>query len=268
MPSSRDTSPGRALVTGGSSGIGAALARRLAARGHDLVLVARSEERLVELGEELARDHGVQVELIVADLTVDEELEVVEKRVREAAEPIDLLVNNAGVGAYGRFAVLDVDRQDRMIDLNITAVARLTHAAVGGMVERGRGGVINVSSIAAFQPGPYGAVYGATKAFVQSFTEALHEELRGTGVRVMSLSPGFTDTGFQDEAGVVAGTMPVAARMGPDRVAEGALKAYDRGKVGYVPGLLNKLSAYGAMLGPSALGRRFAGLIQRRWVPA
>lgn len=265
MPSPTGTSR-RALVTGGSSGIGAALARRLAARGHDLVLVARSEDRLVELGEGLARDHGVQVEVLVADLTLAEELEVVEKRVRDADEPIDLLVNNAGFGAYGRFTELDVDRQARMIELNVTAVMRLTHAALGGMIERGRGGVINVSSIAAFQPGPYGAAYGATKAFVQSFTEALHEELRGTGVRAMSLSPGFTDTGFQDEAGVRPGTMPAVARMGPERVAEGGLKAYDRGKAGYVPGLLNKLSAYGAMLGPSALARHVAGLVQQRWV--
>lgn len=262
-PSAPSTS--RALVTGASAGIGQELARQLAARGAGLVLVARREQQLRELADRLTRQYAVDVEVLAADLTVPEDLAMVERRVEDVDQPIDLLVNNAGFGAYGRFAELDVDRQETMVALNVTAVLRLTHAAVRAMSSRGRGGVINVASTAAFQPGPFGATYGATKGFVQSFTEALHEELRGTGVHVMSLAPGFTDTEFQQAADVDASTMPAAARMTPAQVVEGALKAYDRGRVTHVPGVLNKVGAVGASLGPSTLSRKVAGFVQGRW---
>lgn len=256
----------RALVTGASAGIGEELARQLAARGADLTLVARREDRLTDFAHELTTQHGIDVEVLAADLTIPEELGLVEKRLRDTDAPIDLLVNNAGFGGYGRFHDLGVDRQSRMIELNVGALMRLSHAAASTMATQGHGGIINVSSTAAFQPGPFGATYGATKAFVQSFTEALYEELRGTGVHVMSLAPGFTTTEFQDEADVDASTMPAAARMTPDTVAEGAIRAYDRGKVTYVPGILNKIGATSAALGPSAVGRKVAGSVQRRWI--
>ncbi len=266
MAATSPTAPRRALVTGASAGIGEQFARTLAARGTDLVLVARREERLAELAGELGERHQVDVEVLAADLTVAEDLATVEKRLQDTERPVDLLVNNAGFGAYGRFGALDVDRQDTMVALNVSALLRLTHAAVRAMSSRGSGGVINVSSTAAFQPGPYGATYGATKAFVQSLTEALHEEVRGSGVRVMSLAPGFTETEFQDQADVDASVVPDLARMTPTQVVDGALKAFERGKVTYVPGLFNKLGVVGASLGPSAVGRKAAGMVQRRWI--
>lgn len=259
------TGPRRALITGASAGIGEEFARQLAARGDDLVLVARREERLTELADQLEERHGVTVEVLAADLTEPEELALVEKRVRDLEQPIDLLVNNAGYGAYGEFRDLDLDRQSGMVELNVTALVRLTHAAALAMTSRRQGGIINLSSTAAFQPGPYGATYSATKAFVQSLTEAIHEELQGTGVHVMSLAPGFTETEFQDEADVDTSAMPAPARMTADEVVAGALRAYDRGKVTYVPGVMNKLGAVGSSFGPSFLARKVAGFVQRRW---
>lgn len=254
-----------ALITGASAGIGEEFARQLTARGDDLVLVARREERLTELADQLEQRHGVTVEVLSADLTEPEELALVEKRVRDLEQPIDLLVNNAGYGAYGEFRDLDVDRQSGMVELNVTALVRLTHAAAQAMTTRGQGGIINLSSTAAFQPGPYGATYSATKAFVQSLTEAVHEELQDTGVHVMSLAPGFTETEFQDEADVDTSAMPAAARMTADQVVAGALRAYERGKVTYIPGVMNKLGAVGSSFGPSFLARKVAGFVQRRW---
>ena len=254
----------RTLITGASAGIGEEFARQLAARGDDLVLVARREDRLSELADELERRHQITVEVLSADLTEPEELALVEKRLHDQEQPIHLLVNNAGFGAYGRFRELDVDRQTGMVELNVTALMRLTHIAAIAMNGRG-GGIINVSSTAAFQPGPHGAVYSATKAFVQSFSEAVHEELRGTGVHVMSLAPGVTDTEFQDEADVDVSGLPGFARMTPREVVEGALRAFERGKVTYVPGVLNKLGAAGSAMGPSFLTRKAAGIVQRRW---
>ncbi len=181
-----------ALVTGASAGIGAAFAEALAREQYDLVLVARRADRLEELAKRLRDARGVAIEVLAADLTDGAGLARVVARVEEG--PPDLLVNNAGHGSFGNFAELDIDREVGEIQLNVVALVRLTRAALPGMIRRGHGAIINVSSMAGFQPMPFNATYGATKAFVNSFTEALHEELRGTGVRVQALCPGFTRT--------------------------------------------------------------------------
>jgi uncharacterized protein len=251
----------RALVTGASSGIGAGFARHLADRGVELVLVARRQDRL----DELAATLPVPSEVLAADLTDPDGLAAVEDRVRRADAPVDLLVNNAGFGAYGPFGELTADRQARMVELNVTALVRLTHAALGQLTARRTGGVINVGSTAGFQPDPYAAVYGATKAFVRSFTEALHEELRGTGVRAMLLAPGITTTEFQDVSGVHVGPAVEAAAMPVEPVVEAALRDFARGRAVSVPGAANLVGAIGADLSPSVLTRRASGIVHRRF---
>ena len=170
-----------ALVTGASSGIGAAFARRLAAAGSDLVVVARRRDRLEELAAELRTAHGVHVEALAADLTDPAELALVEARLGDPDRPIDLLVNNAGAGGHGAFAALPVDGVEAMVRLNLLAPVRLTSAALPAMVARGSGGIVNVSSISGEQPIPFVATYAATKAFLTSLSESVHEELRDTG---------------------------------------------------------------------------------------
>src|SRR5262249_41812637 len=197
----------RALVTGASTGLGAVFATVLARQRYDLTIVARSRERLEALAERLHRSDGVAVEVVVADLTQAAALSTVEQRVA-ADQRLELLVNNAGFATTGAFATLDPDQEEAEIRLNVTALVRLTRAALPGMIARGRGAIINVSSLAAFVPGPYDAIYGATKAFVNSFTEALHEELCGTGVHVQTLCPGFTYTEFQQRAGIDISQIP------------------------------------------------------------
>jgi uncharacterized protein len=190
----------RALVTGASSGIGDAIARRLAAEGTDLVVVARDEERLDRLAGELGDAHGIDVEVLAADLAAPVSRDRVESRLSSATDPVDLLVNNAGFGTHGDIATLPVDREEQEVSLNVVAVLRLTSAALSQMVPAGRGHVLNIASIAALYPVPGSATYGATKAFVCSFSDAVHEELRGTGVVVTASLPGFTRTEFQERA--------------------------------------------------------------------
>jgi uncharacterized protein len=249
----------RALVTGASSGIGEAFARALAARGVETVLVARRRDRL----EALAAELPAASEVLPADLLTEEGIAQVEHRLRLPDAPIDLLVNNAGFGAYGAFEDLPLDVQVRMVDLNVAALVRLTHVAVEQLRERGAGGVINVGSTAGFQPNPYGAVYGGTKAFVRSFTEAVHEEVRGTGVRVMVLAPGITETEFQDVADIQLDPVATAATMPVEPVVEQALRDFARGRAVCVPGTLNRVTAYGSDLSPSVLARRISGVVHR-----
>jgi uncharacterized protein len=249
----------RALVTGASSGIGEAFARALAARGVETVLVARRRERL----EVLAAELPVGSEVLPADLLTEEGLGQVEDRLRQTDAPIDLLVNNAGFGAYGAFEDLPLDVHVRMVDLNVAALVRLTHVAVEQLRERGTGGVINVGSTAGFQPDPYSAVYGGTKAFVRSFTEAVHEEVRGTGVRVLLLAPGITDTEFQDVADIHLDPVAAAAVMPVEPVVDQALRDFARGRAVCVPGVINRIGAYGADLSPSVLSRRVSGVVHR-----
>jgi short-subunit dehydrogenase len=260
---SQGTVRGRALVTGASTGLGAVFATALARQQYDLTIVARSRERLEALAERLRYSDGIAVEVVVADLTQASALYTVEKHVA-GDQRLELLVNNAGFGTTGPFATLDPDREEAEIRLNVVALMRLTRAALPGMIARGRGAIINVSSLAAFVPGPYDAAYGATKAFVNSFTEALHEELRGTGVRVQALCPGFTHTEFQQRAGVNTARLPTWVWMTPEAVVEASLRALQRGQVVCVPGLGYRLLAMLIGAVPRRLVRRVTGILAHR----
>jgi short-subunit dehydrogenase len=257
------TTYARALVTGASSGIGEAFARGLASRGTALVLVARREDRL----EALAKELDVPSEVLAADLGDPAGLRRVEERVAAGTDPIDLLVNNAGFGTTGSFATLDVEREDEEVRVNVLAVVRLSRAALPGMIERGSGGIVNVSSLAAFQPDPGNATYGATKAFVLSFSEALAEELRKTGVRVQALCPGYTRTEFQTTAEYETSRIPKAVWQRPEQVVDASLAALDKGKPVCVPGPHNKVAAVGSGLLPRVVRRKLAGALGSREVP-
>jgi uncharacterized protein len=253
-----------ALVTGASSGIGRAFVLALADRGHDVVLVARDTARLEALAKELGDAYGAAAEVLTADLSDPIALGAVEARVADPARPVDLLVNNAGFGTSGRFTTLPLDREQQEIELNVLALVRLTHAALGAQVERGRGGVINVASIAAYQPTPGNAIYGATKAFVRSFSQAVHEELKGTGVTCMVLSPGFTRTEFQTRAGFDSSEVPGFLWQEAATVVQHALRAYDKGRAECVPGPLNGVTAAFTAAVPHAITRRIAGVVVSR----
>lgn len=253
-----------ALVTGASAGIGRAFASALAARGAGLTLVARDDVRLTALTEALAREHRIAAEPLVADLFTPAGVAAVEARLRDAARPIDLLVNNAGMGTYGTFADLDLAREVEEIELNVVAVVRLTHAALEAMQARGDGAIVNVSSLAGYQPSPNSATYGATKAFLNSFTHALHEETRGSGVHVMVLCPGFTHTEFHERAGLGPTGVPEIAWQSPEQVVTAALRDLDRRRAVSIPGTLNRMAALGSRVAPIALTRRIAGAVIKR----
>jgi short-subunit dehydrogenase len=250
------------VVTGASAGIGEAFARALAARHHDLVLVARRRDRLEALAKELAERHRVSASVEAADLAEDAGLAGLAAAI--AADPPDLLVNNAGFGTFGRFAELEPERELEEIHLNVLALVRLTRAALPGMLTRGRGAVINVSSLAGETPGPFTATYSATKAFVTSFSESLHEELRGTGVTVQALLPGFTRTEFQEVAGVDPGGVPSLAWMSAERVVRSSLAALERGDAVCIPGAGNRVLGGLGALAPRGIVRRVLGTLQRR----
>jgi short-subunit dehydrogenase len=253
----------RALVTGASTGLGAAFADALAREGTDLVVVARDAARLEALASQLGRDHGADVRVLPADLTNPIDLGRVVDAVT-ADEQLDLLVNNAGFGTAGDFVDLDPDAEEREIRLNVLALVRLTRAALPGMIRRRRGAIINVSSMAAFQPAPYNATYGATKAYVNSFTEALAEEVRGTGVRVQALCPGFTRTEFQVRAGIDASSVPALAWMEPREVVAESLAALRRGGVVVVPGFANRATTTLTSILPRRLLTRALGASAKR----
>jgi uncharacterized protein len=249
-----------ALITGASVGIGEQFARQLSERGHDVVLVARDTARLEALAKEIEGRNGAHAEVLKADLTDPEQLATVEARARQ----VDLLVNNAGFGTFGSFHTLDIETEIREINLNVIALVRLTHAAAAAMVERGRGGILNVSSLAGFQPGPSNATYGATKAFVTSFTEAVHEELRGTGVSVTVLCPGFTHTEFQSRANVPAGSVPGFMWQEAPEVARAGLDGVAKNKAIVIPGTTNKVMGTLSAMTPHAITRRLGGAILKR----
>jgi short-subunit dehydrogenase len=217
-----------ALVTGASSGIGECFARALAERGSDLVLVARSGEKLKVLAEELAGSHTIKAEPIAADLSQPDAAKSLVKTLKERQMEVDLLVNNAGFGAQGTFWTLPFEKQAEMLRLNIHALLQLTYLLLPPMVEKRRGGVINVSSTASFQPLPYTSVYAASKAFVTSFSTGLAEELRSYGVKVVTLCPGPTQTKFF-EAGQYATHRLRGGFQSPEKVAEAGLRQLDRG---------------------------------------
>ncbi|MER5440630.1 SDR family oxidoreductase [Streptomyces sp. NPDC002790] len=221
-----------ALITGASKGIGKAYAKQLASRGANLVLVARSTATLEALASELRADHGTHVTVLAADLFDREAPQTIADALTERHLDIDLLINNAGMGAVGPFLTRPYGPNVDSVDLNITALMGLAHVFGARMLERGRGGIINVASIAGFQPMPYQASYAATKAFVLSFTEALAEELRGSTVRVMAVHPGPVETGFFDGT-----TATLNARsVSPDRIAARSLDDFARGRTISFPG--------------------------------
>jgi len=253
------------VITGASTGIGAGFARALAKRGDDLVVVSRSEPRLKELAKDLEAEHNVSVEVLPADLESTDGVARVEARLTDDTRPVELLVNNAGFGTTGRFHELPIDNEVAEVNLNVIALVRLTRAALGPMVARGHGGVINVSSVGAYQPTPNSATYSATKAFVSSFTNAIHEELDGTGVKAMVLAPGFTHTEFHERANVQNNSaMPEMFWQTPDEVVKSALKSYGKGRAVCIPGAMNKGAAAFSASMPAAVSRKIAGMVTKR----
>lgn len=243
----------RALVTGASSGIGAVFARELASRGSDLVLVARSRDKLAALADELSASHGVAADAVVADLAKPSAADRVADEL--GGRQIDILVNNAGFGLHAVLHQADPVTLTEMVQVNVAALVDLTRLYLPGMLARDRGAVINVASTAAFQPVPYMAVYGASKAFVLSFTEALWAETRRTGVRVTALCPGSTETEFFTVAGENA---QVGRRMAPERVVHAALRALDHRTGSVVTGAGNRLLINAPRLAPRQFVTRMA----------
>ncbi len=250
------------LITGASGGIGECFARQLAARGRNIALVARSEAKLQQLAAELAGAHHIRAEAIAADLSVAGAAAKLVDELNKRGCETDLLVNNAGFGARGEMWKLTLERQSAMLALNINSLVELAYRLLPGMIERRRGGIINVSSTASFQPLPYTTTYSATKAFVTSFSMGLAEELKPYGIRVVTLCPGGTATNF-----FVAGNYGVrnipGGMQAPEDVAREALDALDRGGGLVVPRLLNKFSIAVQRLIPRQTVARFAARIFR-----
>ena len=253
------------LITGASSGIGLELARVFAAHGHALALVARSADTLEGVARQLEARHGIRALAVVADLSAPGAPDEVFARVRSAGLRVDILVNNAGSGLGGAFAATDLATELRMITLNVTALTHLTKLSLPGMLERGAGRILNVASTAAFAPGPFMAVYYATKAFVLSFSEALAEELRGTGVTVTALCPGATATGFQSAARIEGARLfrlPWVSDAAT--VARIGFSGLMRGKRIVIPGLLNKLLPPIVRVSPRRLVTLVSRFLQER----
>lgn len=244
---------GWAVVTGASGGMGSVFTRRLARRGHPVLAVARDDGALARLADEIRADGG-RIEPMAADLADVRGVAGVVERARALGD-VDLLVNNAGLSTSGHFLEQSADLELASIRVNVEALYTLTRALVPDMVRRGRGGVINVASVVAFQPIPYWTTYSATKAFVLAFGEGLAHELRSTGVRVLTVCPGFTKTALYDQSGVpgLAGRMLRFAT--PERVVDTALAAYDRGRVVRIVGLTNALLALASALTPRPIVR-------------
>jgi hypothetical protein len=241
-----------ALITGASSGIGACFARALAARGRNLVLVARSQDKLEALAREIAAKHSLRIEVIEQDLSVEGAVERLATVLKERGIAVDLLVNNAGFGAQGEFWKLPLDRQVEMLRLNIVALTELSHLLLPAMVERRSGGIINISSTAGFQPLPYMSVYGATKAYVTSFSMGLAEEVGRYGVKVLALCPGGTATNFFDAGEISQREFP-GGLQSPEEVVELGLRAFDRGRSLAIARFINRLMVFAERLVPRRL---------------
>jgi len=227
---------GTALVTGASSGIGAVYAERLARRGYDLILVARNRDRLATLAGRITNETRRSVEILDADLNDRDALAAVEAKLKEDAS-ITLLVNNAGIGTHTPLLDSDVDAMTRMIDLNVTALTRLTYAAVPGFVGRGNGAVINIASIVGLAPEILNGVYGGTKAFVLAFSQSLHRELADKGVRIQAVLPGATATDFWETGGLPLENLDKAIVMSAGDLVDAALVGFDRGELVTIPSL-------------------------------
>ncbi|MFF2809860.1 SDR family NAD(P)-dependent oxidoreductase [Streptomyces sp. NPDC058000] len=246
-----------ALITGATAGIGAAFARRLAGDGHSVVLVARDEKRLREQATELHDRHGIEAEVLSADLATEEGIAAVEARLTDAKHPVDLLVNNAGFGNKGEYLEVPMADELAMLKVHCEAVLRLTTAAVRGMRERRRGAVVNVASVAAFVPR---GTYGASKAWVVQFTQGAARDLAGSGVRLMALCPGFVRTEFHQRAGMGTDNIPGWMWLDADKLVDAAMKDLTRGKSLSIPD-----PRYKAMMGAVKLAPRglLGGLTSR-----
>jgi short-subunit dehydrogenase len=254
---------GTALVTGASAGLGTGFARKLAARGHDLILTARRTERLEELAAELRAAHGVTVTVIAADLGAHDGVAGLVAEISRRGLAVNTLINNAGFGAGGPVAEVDRDKLLGMIDVNCRALVELCHAVLPGMIQMRAGAILNIASTAAFQPGPFMAVYYASKAFVLSFSEALHEEVRGHGVHVAALCPGPTRTEFFDVAGASEDSMLRRLAADPGKVIDDGLAALEANRAVKVSGLSNAVMAASTRFTPRWLLRRMVAKIQR-----
>jgi short-subunit dehydrogenase len=254
MPTATPT----ALVTGTSSGIGVALAGELARRGRDLTLVARREDRLRDTAAELSAQHGVNVEWIAADLADAADRDRLVAELADRGRVVDVLVNNAGMGTSGPFHTLPVDRELQQVRLNVEAVVALCGAFVPGMVERGRGRILNVASVSGFMPVPQQATYAASKAFVLTFTESLTLDLHGTGVTATALCPGPVKTEFE---GIIEG-LPERLYVEPERVAREAIEGLEDGDRTVIPGGGNKMNAVFGRHAPRGV---FMAYARRYW---
>jgi short-subunit dehydrogenase len=249
------------LITGASSGIGEVFARKLAARGRNVLLVARSEDKLITLCNELGRSNSIRAQYVALDLSGPESGARLFEEAEQRGLSVDMLINNAGFGSMGDFSKLDLARELNMIDLNVKSLVELTHRFLQPMIERRQGAIINVASTAAFQPVPYMATYAATKAFVLSFSEALWEENHAYGIKVMALCPGVTETNFFEAA---RGQKP-PARMSqtPEEVVDTALRGLAHGRSHIISGWTNYLMTQSERLAPRSLITRVAGRMMR-----
>ena len=249
------------LITGASSGIGEVFARKLAARGRNVLLVARSEEKLVTLCNELGRSNSIRAQYVALDLSKPDSPARLFEETRKRGISVDMLINNAGFGSMGEFSKLDLARELNMIDLNVKSLVDLTYRFLPPMLQRKQGAIINVASTAAFQPVPFMATYAATKAFVVSFSEALWEENRQHGIQVMALCPGVTDTNFFEAA---RGYKPPArVSQSPEEVVDTALRGLSHRRGHIISGWTNFLMTQSERLAPRSLIIRVAGKMMR-----
>lgn len=251
------------LITGASSGFGEDFARQLAARGAHLILSARSEAKLRALGEELSSKHGVEHRVVTKDLAVAGGAESLADDVLALGVAVDHVINNAGFGIGGPFSELGATRAAEMLRLNCEALTVLTAKLLPPMMARGRGGFLQVASVAGFQPTPYMSVYGASKAYVVNFTVGLAEELRGTGVRMSALCPGPVPTGFQAAAGIEIAPQQRASVLSSEETVRRGIEAYVANKTVFVPGAVNVLGGIAAKFLPRALVARAAGQMMK-----
>ena len=247
-----------ALITGPTSGIGKEFSRQLAQLGCNLVLVSRSEDTLIEMCQDLSERYDVEANIIVADLEKTGEPERVFKETQSLGLEVDLLINNAGTQVYAPFNEASWEGTQTLIDLNVRAVVHLTHLFLSEMVQRNRGHILNIGSTGSFVPGPNNAVYCAGKAFILSFSVAIAEELRGTGVGVTCLCPGIVDTPFVDKAGLNDTVLMKLTAMEPDAVAAAGIRAVQRGKWVHIPGWINKVTMFFQRFVPRRLLTRVA----------
>lgn len=252
-----------ALVTGASAGLGEGFARAMAKEGHDLILTARRIDRLEALAADLRGTHGVKVHIFAADLAEPDAPAALIAQVAEAGLTIETLINNAGFGLQGAVADLNGEKQAGIIDVNCRALVLLAHAVLPAMIVRGKGGILNVASTAAFQPGPMFAVYSASKAFVLSFSEALHEEVKAHGVAVAALCPGPTRTEFADVAGMRHSLFFERFAGDPDAVIHDGLAALKANQAVKISGAMNLLMTESIRFAPRGMVRRFAHRLQK-----